>query len=76
MLLRMLGIGVILCCILIGYEAGSVFEKLGGRFEFMPALVWWVSGAASAVLFFAIGMVLEQQEEMQTVLQQITEEEM
>ncbi|WP_289356339.1 hypothetical protein [Paenibacillus sp. S-12] len=42
----------------------------------MPALVWWVSGAASAVLFFAIGMVLEQQEEMQTVLQQITEEEM
>lgn len=58
----------------MGYEAGSVFEKLGGNFEFMPALVWWVSGAASAVLFFAIGMLLEQQEEMRETLHNIREE--
>lgn len=78
--LKVLGALSIICGIILGIQAGNSLNEMAKMlrvdpsFQWASAIAWWISGAISGVLFFAMSMMLDYLEHISYALRQIQEE--
>ncbi|QTH45084.1 hypothetical protein J4772_12135 [Cohnella sp. LGH] len=63
-ILKGLAIATFLTAVIAGFIQANQTDSYVSEFRWGIAVAWWISGAVSGIVFFAIGLILEYQSEI------------